>query len=463
MEKVQFTHTIPLKKATKTEKGYVVEGVAATSNRDLEKDVIAESALKKMEKTFKNKPIHWNHQYTDPEYLIGWVIDARATNNELRVKGKLTDKTKAGAKVIELLKAGAPLGMSVGCSVLDYDYNPKGYREIKDVETVEVSITSTPANQDTIGTVSLLKSITDMLEKADPLIINEEGVKHARKLIKDGKIDTGEWKPPTLEDFNGDIKEYAKYHLAMRKGGDPENAGTYAFPYGKDGKVYRRALIAAVGYASGARGAPERPQIEKVARELLNMVNDKLEGEKMAKKAKEEKDKKEEVAAEDGAATREKTPKKEKRERKEEKDKEEGKEKKRPKMAEDEAYTGEVYGKMLDVIRDLVKDAKMEGQMMGQVANALEEIRERIEQIEERIEQLEEAMEGQQTTQEQKTEEDEEISEDEVREVAKKILEGFKAKSAVNMKDVLELARHPYGKGKKPKDKKEAVDMILGR
>ncbi len=101
--------------------------------------------------------------------------------------------------------------------------------------------------------------------------LNQKAYQHARKLIEAGKITEDPWEAPTLEDFSS-IEEYALYHLGKDPNGDPENAGTYSYPYGKNEKVYIRALRAIRASAAGARGATPNKEIYDVAGRLMEML-----------------------------------------------------------------------------------------------------------------------------------------------------------------------------------------------
>jgi len=115
--------------------------------------------------------------------------------------------------------------------------------------------------------------------------LNSKGYSHARGLIEEGAVTDAEWSAPNLEDFK-DIGEYALFHLAVDPDADPETAGAYGYPYGKNGKVYVRALRAIRSAAAGARGATPNKEIFDAAGRLLDMVN--AESEKMAEKRLEQ-------------------------------------------------------------------------------------------------------------------------------------------------------------------------------
>ena len=109
--------------------------------------------------------------------------------------------------------------------------------------------------------------------------VNSKGVSHAKSLIKQGKVDkTSSWSF-SAEDGNkllGDNNwsEYAKWFLAIDTEANEETKERYKFPYGKNGKVYRRGVIAAKQRAA----QQGYDNIVKVADELLALIDDSNEG-----------------------------------------------------------------------------------------------------------------------------------------------------------------------------------------
>ena len=81
--------------------------------------------------------------------------------------------------------------------------------------------------------------------------VNDDGVKQARKLIDDGKVDVDtEWSDaaPSADDGNAEIEQhgyegYAAWHLAIDPDASEETKGRYRFPYGDFSTVNRAALI----------------------------------------------------------------------------------------------------------------------------------------------------------------------------------------------------------------------------
>ena len=107
--------------------------------------------------------------------------------------------------------------------------------------------------------------------------VNQAGVKHARQLIKDGKIknDSGHWsqhQPDTAAEnkFIKDhgIEEYAKWHLGEDTSMGQDTKGRYKFPYGDFKTVHRDGLLAAKERAA-QQGYHD---IEKAAADLESLI-----------------------------------------------------------------------------------------------------------------------------------------------------------------------------------------------
>lgn len=113
----------------------------------------------------------------------------------------------------------------------------------------------------------------ETLEEAEAWKLNNKAYRHAVQLIKKGQVTDAAWSAPTLQrDFDGDIETWSLFHLAVNPGADPELAGSYGYPYGKNGKVYIAALRAIRAAAAGGRGARPNQEIFDAAGRLLDMV-----------------------------------------------------------------------------------------------------------------------------------------------------------------------------------------------
>ncbi|HEY2297533.1 MAG TPA: hypothetical protein VGH43_07385 [Jatrophihabitans sp.] len=109
--------------------------------------------------------------------------------------------------------------------------------------------------------------------------VNDEAVKHARKLIDQGAYDDKtEWSEaaPSADDANQEIDkdsfdEFTRWHLGINADASEGTKGRYAFPYGDFKKVNRAALIHAKQRASqNGHG-----QVEKAADEVLEYLDRK--------------------------------------------------------------------------------------------------------------------------------------------------------------------------------------------
>jgi HK97 family phage prohead protease len=79
--------------------------------------------------------------------------------------------------------------------------------------------------------------------------VNKKGFNYAKELINAGKVDNNSDWDFSAEDGNkllGDDNwgNYGKWFLGVDENSEPETKGHFKFPFGKDGKVYRKALSA---------------------------------------------------------------------------------------------------------------------------------------------------------------------------------------------------------------------------
>jgi hypothetical protein len=107
--------------------------------------------------------------------------------------------------------------------------------------------------------------------------VNEDAVKHARKLIDAGTYDdTTSWSQaaPSADDANQEIDkesfdEFAKWHLGINPEASEGTKGRFAFPYGDFSKVNRAALI----HAKQRAAQNDHGEIEKAADDLLQHLD----------------------------------------------------------------------------------------------------------------------------------------------------------------------------------------------
>lgn len=138
-----------------------LEGVASTTNVDLQGDTITKECIEKMKQQALNRNIHADHIY-DLNDVIGAITDVYDTNpNVLKIKFRIIPSV--APKIKELLDTGVHLGLSIGGTILDYaeSYTDDGDYGwiVKDINLLEISLTPLPANWDTMGTVTTAKGV----------------------------------------------------------------------------------------------------------------------------------------------------------------------------------------------------------------------------------------------------------------------------------------------------------------
>ena len=104
--------------------------------------------------------------------------------------------------------------------------------------------------------------------------LNRKGYNHAKSLIEQGKVDKDSSWSFTTEDEDkllgeDNWEEYSRWFLAVDDEHPKDTKAHYKFPFGKNGKVYRRGLIAAKQRAA-QHGYTE---IENAADRLLKMID----------------------------------------------------------------------------------------------------------------------------------------------------------------------------------------------
>ena len=140
---------LPFKLQASDDNG-VFEGYAAVfGNKDAWDDIIAPGAFAKtlqQHKSRKTMPaLLWQHDSRQP---IGVWESMKEDEKGLLVKGRLLKEDIHRAReAYALLKAGALSGMSIGYFARDYSMDEKtGVRTLKDIELVEASLVTFPAN-----------------------------------------------------------------------------------------------------------------------------------------------------------------------------------------------------------------------------------------------------------------------------------------------------------------------------
>ena len=130
------------------EEGLTISGHASTNDEDRSGDIIVSDAWKKsgaLDNYLKNPVIL---AYHDPSRPIGKAVEHTIDDNGLKITAKIS---KAAGDIIQLIKEGILSAFSVGFIVKDADFdNKSGIFLIKELELLEVSVVSIPANQNAL-------------------------------------------------------------------------------------------------------------------------------------------------------------------------------------------------------------------------------------------------------------------------------------------------------------------------
>lgn len=137
---------------------------------DHHNDVVVKGAFKSsLDSKIK---LLWQHDRSKP---IGIVAKLYEDDFGLKIEGEINNRTAAGLEASELIKQKAIDGLSIGFAIKSSEYNQKGQRVITDIDLLEVSIVTFPANRDAqiinlkAGGISKQLSYMESLKKLENL------------------------------------------------------------------------------------------------------------------------------------------------------------------------------------------------------------------------------------------------------------------------------------------------------
>ena len=160
-EMKQFKLYVPLTNKSQEETKYTenengaltIEGIASTTNKDLQGDIILPSAIRSMKEQLltTTKNLHGDHWY-GLEGIYGAIKEVLdSDDNTLKIRADLL-KAKS-PQIKDMLDTGVNLGLSIGGKITEYTILEDHGWEIKDLTLMEISLTGMPANWDTYGTI----------------------------------------------------------------------------------------------------------------------------------------------------------------------------------------------------------------------------------------------------------------------------------------------------------------------
>ena len=110
--------------------------------------------------------------------------------------------------------------------------------------------------------------------------LNEPALRHARALIREGKVvrdERDDWSEaaPTPDEENAFIErdgwtEYSHWHIGVDKSANRETKDAYSFPFGDFRKVHRSGVIAGESRA----GQHDHHEIRDALKKLLALIDD---------------------------------------------------------------------------------------------------------------------------------------------------------------------------------------------
>jgi len=151
-----------------------IYGIASSESPDQANEIVEAAGLKKSAEFFIKKGlIDYDHQSQikkDPSAIIGKPMNVHWDDqNRMHLKAEIYKGVAKADAVWDLVKAGAPLGLSVGGKVLDryQTYDPKLNKNVTRVTRAminHVAVTPFPCNEDTMVTnesyASFFKSLS---------------------------------------------------------------------------------------------------------------------------------------------------------------------------------------------------------------------------------------------------------------------------------------------------------------
>lgn len=138
----------------------------------------------------------WQHDTAEP---VGVWEALEEDDHGLKVSGRLVLETTRGRDTYALLKAGALNGLSIGYRVRDFERRPGGGRLLKQIDLIEISLVSVPA--ETRARLTSVKSDATAAMGAAPSKKDHPMTVQAKAAPEDmGEGNTVESRVGTLED-----------------------------------------------------------------------------------------------------------------------------------------------------------------------------------------------------------------------------------------------------------------------
>ncbi len=158
----------------------IIAGYANTSTKDRVGDVVDPKAFEKSLPTYMKNPVLLaNHDWEDP---IGVVTEAFVDEKGLYIKARISD-TRADIKT--LIREKCLRTFSIGYNELDADYDESSQTKyVKDLELLEISVVTVPANSEAMFDVFDQKAETSPEKSAAFVTSMKEFVGKVEKALE---------------------------------------------------------------------------------------------------------------------------------------------------------------------------------------------------------------------------------------------------------------------------------------
>ena len=154
----QFRLYAPVtKQADNEDTSLFIEGIANSGQEDLVGDIVTTEALRSIVEQATHVNLHYNHD-GDKDDILGPIVESELREEGAWIKASILEEHKDW--INSYISQGVKFGLSIsGCC----DYEDGSYSDIIRWDLTEISLTDTPCDPQTMGTVSLSKSFDDCI------------------------------------------------------------------------------------------------------------------------------------------------------------------------------------------------------------------------------------------------------------------------------------------------------------
>ena len=269
MREREFQSWTPFQKAAVEEDGHLyIEGYAATFGEvDYHGEILSPNAFDDTLEEYLKNPVVLADHTRKTSHAIGRVVKHAIDNQGLWVRVKVSNaKDEFTSMIRDKIREGIITGFSIGGKMLYHQGTPI----IQRVRLEEISVTPSPAIKGAQFGVVMKKVAEEIRREAD----GEKAANGAmdlpladRSVEWDGDAAVKELRRWASSDGSGDKDkmDWAKYRRAFfwYDEKDPENFGSYKFPFARpiNGRLMAipRAIFAAASILQGGRGGTNLP------------------------------------------------------------------------------------------------------------------------------------------------------------------------------------------------------------